>query len=82
MTPFHRTLKTSFSHGKYQENWIQYRTTAEALKRETYLYKTGAAEYRQEKATFPLFVQRIEAIIEGDTSNWKQYISREEGPAA
>lgn len=64
---------------KFQENWIQYRATAEALKQETFLYKTGAGEYRQAENTFLLFVERIEAIIEGDTHNWKQYISRDEG---
>ncbi|MCB0548795.1 MAG: DUF4231 domain-containing protein [Phaeodactylibacter sp.] len=67
---------------KYQENWIQYRATAEALKRETFLYKTGAAEYRNEKAPYPLFVERIEAIIKGDTQNWQQYISKNDSPTA
>ena len=65
---------------KYQDNWIQYRATAEALKRECFLYKTGAGEYRQEKDPFPLFVERIEAIIDNDTSNWQQYVQKEVSP--
>lgn len=64
---------------KYQENWIQYRATAEALKQEIFFYKTGTGEYREEKKPFPVFVERIEAIIAGDIHNWKQYISKDEG---
>lgn len=63
---------------KYQENWIQYRSTAEALKRESFFYKTSSGEYRKAKDPFPLFVERIEAIIEGDTRNWQQYISKDD----
>lgn len=71
-------IEGALSLYKFQDNWIQYRATAEALKRETYFYKTNSGEYRQAQAPFPLFVERIEAIIEGDTSNWQQYISKDE----
>lgn len=60
---------------KYQENWLQYRITAEALKREKFLFSTQAGPYTNPEHRFPYFVERIESIIQDDNVAWKSYSS-------
>lgn len=59
---------------QFQENWTHYRTTAEALKHEKYLYETGTEPYNVEKP-FPLLVQRVESLISKEHSGWVQQVS-------
>ena len=56
------------SLNKLQENWIQYRTTAEVLKQEKYLYLTKSGPYSEGKK-FELFVERIENTISKEEFN-------------
>jgi hypothetical protein len=58
---------------KLQENWIEYRTTAETLKHEKYLYLTNSGTYVEEN-NFERFVERFENLISKENSNWAQYI--------
>lgn len=53
----------------HHENWITYRTTAEMLKHEKYLFLTSSGPYSG-KEQFDLFVQRIESLISKENSNW------------
>lgn len=50
---------------KYQENWILYRTTEEALRREYYLYSNKAEHYDNltDDARKKLLVQNVEALL-------------------
>ena len=48
---------------RFQENWINYRTVAEALKKEKHYYNAGAIEYATDKNKKQLFVERVEALI-------------------
>lgn len=57
---------------QYQERWVEYRATAESLKHEKYLYLTGTDPYAGPDA-FPLLVQRVEALISKEHSNWTGY---------
>jgi hypothetical protein len=59
---------------KYHENWIQYRSTSEALKHEKYLFLTRVAPYDGE-GRFPNLVQRIESLISNENSTWTQTIA-------
>ena len=43
---------------KYQEHWVEYRTTAETLKHEKYLYQTKCKPYTEEDS-FQRLVQRV-----------------------
>ena len=62
---------------RFQEHWIEYRTTSESLKKEKLLFLTESEPYRNESPTkFQLFVQRVEALISKENSNWSQYISQ------
>ncbi len=56
---------------KFQERWIQYRSTCETLKHEKYLYVTGVAPYDQEDR-FSLLVHRVEALISKEHSRWAE----------
>lgn len=52
---------TSFR--KYGETWISYRTTAELLKTEKYLYLTGSGRYRDNPNAFHDLVEAVEALL-------------------
>ncbi|GAA4271597.1 DUF4231 domain-containing protein [Aquimarina gracilis] len=63
---------------KFQEKWAKYRTTAETLKHEKFLYMTKSGHYHAEKAQFNQFVSRIETYISTENSEWSKIISQEE----
>ena len=52
---------------------MSYRTTAEALKQEKYLYLTGSTPY-SETDSFSLFVTRIENVITNQNSGWVETV--------
>ena len=54
---------------KYQEKWIIYRTTIEALSREKMLFVNRAAIYTDENA-FQRFVENIEALLANENKVW------------
>ena len=56
---------------RFQENWIQYRATAEALRREKFLYLTRAEPYARAEP-FGLLVQRVEAVLGSENAAWVQ----------
>lgn len=56
---------------KFQENWIEYRTTAETLKHEKYLYLTESAPYDGKQA-FRLLVERAESLMSKENTSWAQ----------
>ncbi len=63
---------------KYQENWLEYRTTAESLKHEKYLFVTKSGQYGDKQA-FGRFVERIENLISKENSKWAEFIKTEAG---
>jgi Protein of unknown function (DUF4231)/Protein of unknown function (DUF2795) len=56
----------------YFETWVLYRTTAEALKRERFLYINNAADYSglTEEVKNKLLVERIEAMLSSENSKF------------
>jgi hypothetical protein len=56
---------------KYQENWIHYRTSAEALTREKMLFLTRSGPYTRDGA-FQEFVGRVENILGSENSQWAE----------
>ncbi|MDO4179037.1 MAG: DUF4231 domain-containing protein [Phascolarctobacterium sp.] len=56
--------------GKYQENWVNYRRTCEALKREKNLYLTSSGVYHNNETGFEMFVERCEQIRATENSDW------------
>ncbi len=65
------------SLNKFQEIWIEYRTTSETLKHHKYLYLTKSSPYDTEDA-FQVLVQTVEALISKENSNWNNYIKQTE----
>lgn len=61
---------------KFQEKWTTYRTTSEALRRETFLFKTETSPYDVGASSFKLFVSNVEHILSTENSNWSQMITK------
>lgn len=64
------------SLGRYQENWAEYRTTCEGLVKEKYLFETKSEPYGGGEEAFNLLVQRVEALVSKENTNWGQYIMK------
>jgi hypothetical protein len=62
---------------KFQEKWIQYRSTSENLKHEKYLFGTKSGIYASDPK-FHVFVERIEFIISKENLDWTQIIISKE----
>lgn len=56
--------------GQYQQNWLLYRATREALKREEFLYAAGAGPYAGVAGKDELYIERCDAIMSGENAKW------------
>jgi len=57
--------------GQYQQNWLLYRATREALRREELLYTQNAGPYTQAgDDASRIFVERADAIMSGENTKW------------
>ena len=54
---------------RFQENWIEYRATAESLKHEKFLFLTKSPPYEGENS-FHAFVSNVESLISKENTNW------------
>lgn len=54
---------------RFQENWIEFRTTAESLKREKFLFLARVNIYNSDNS-LPLFVQRVEDLMSKENTRW------------
>ncbi len=63
---------------KFQEKWLMYRSTAEALLHEKYIFLTATGRYYQQEEPFQLFVQRVESLLGDEHSNWKETMKKTE----
>jgi hypothetical protein len=55
---------------QYQQNWTSYRSTAEALKHEKYLFLALAGPYAGARAPQALLADRIEGLISQEHAKW------------
>jgi hypothetical protein len=55
---------------QYQQNWITYRSTAEALKHEKFLYLAGVDVYADAGTREATLAQRIEGLISQEHAKW------------
>jgi len=60
---------------KFQEHWIEYRTTCETLKHDKYLYETKCAPYDNEDA-FHHLVKRVESLISKENTQWSRFAEK------
>jgi hypothetical protein len=56
---------------QFQSNWITYRSTAEALKHERYLYLVAAGPYA-DKNRHRVLAERIEGLISQEHAKWTE----------
>jgi hypothetical protein len=55
---------------QYQQNWINYRSTCEALKHEKYTYLGNAAPYANVPEPHALLAERIESLVSQEHAKW------------
>lgn len=55
---------------QFQSNWISYRSTAEGLKHEKYLWQARAGPYLNAQNPEALFAERLEGLISTEHSKW------------
>lgn len=63
---------------QYQQNWITYRSTAEALKHEKYLYLGKAGPYATAKDPHSLLAERIESLVSQEHAKWASVQQQQE----
>ncbi len=55
---------------QYQQNWINYRSTCEALKHEKYLYLAKAGPYATVADPRALLAERVESTVSQEHAQW------------
>jgi hypothetical protein len=55
---------------QYHQNWITYRSTAEALKHEKYLFLSTAGSYATSDNPRTLLAERVESLVSQEHSKW------------
>ena len=63
-------LSSALKTFHFQENWINYRTTCETLKKEVFLYQANVGEYERVADKDQLFVERVEELISRENTLW------------
>lgn len=63
-------LTTALKTFRYQEHWLNYRTTCETLKKEKVFYDAQAGPYRDAEDRDITFVERVEALISQENTTW------------
>ena len=64
---------------QYQQNWINYRSTCEALKHEKYTYLGKAAPYANIPDPHALLAERIESLVSQEHAKWASTQQQEPG---
>ncbi len=59
---------------RYQEKWVEYRVTAENLKREKYFFLTATEPYHGDDK-FTVLVARVETILAAENMQWAESTS-------
>ncbi len=55
---------------QFQQNWTNYRSTAEGLKHEKFLWLAKAGPYKDPENPEALFAERVEALISTEHAKW------------
>ena len=60
---------------KFQEKWLEYRTTSESMIQEKFLFQTLTGPYDNQSEPFKILVNRIENILSNEHVSWSQYMN-------
>lgn len=66
---------------KYEENWINYRTTCETLRKEIHYFEAEIRGYENQNNVedkYSLFVDRVESLISRENTLWITAVEKEE----
>jgi len=63
-------LEGTLHLNQYQQNWITYRSTCEALKHEKYVYLGKASPYAAAADPHALLAERIESLVSQEHAKW------------
>ncbi len=63
-------ITASLKTFKFQENWINYRTICETLKKEIHFYEAKIDVYADNDDNEALFVERVESLISRENTLW------------
>lgn len=55
---------------QYQQLWTSYRSTAETLKHEKYLFHAEAGPYATAEAPLKLLAERVESLVSQEHAKW------------
>ena len=64
------TLEGVQQLNQYHDRWISYRSTAEALKHEKYLFLARAAHYASAPSPSVLLAERVESLVSQEHAKW------------
>ncbi|MFC5861275.1 DUF4231 domain-containing protein [Acidicapsa dinghuensis] len=67
---------------QYQENWTDYRNTAESLKHEKFLFLAKAGPYAGVADLRVMLAERTEALISQENSQWQSVMQRSSQPTS
>lgn len=66
------------SLNQYHENWISYRSTAEQLKHEKYLWLSKAGPYKDANNPEVMLAERVESLISREHAKWEASVEKTE----
>jgi len=55
---------------QFQQNWVSYRSTCEALKHEKFLYLATAGPYATAERPQALLAERVEGLVSQEHAKW------------
>ena len=66
------------SLNQYHDNWISYRSTAEQLKHEKYLWLSKAGPYKDANNPEVMLAERVESLISREHAKWEATMEKTE----
>lgn len=60
------------SYLNYDKKWLEYRSTAEELRKEEQRFKTRTGDYKEAKDAEELFVDRVLELTSQETRDWEK----------
>ncbi|HEY7098684.1 MAG TPA: DUF4231 domain-containing protein [Terriglobales bacterium] len=72
-------LEGTLHLNQYQNNWISYRATAEALKHEKFIFLGSAPPYSNASDPRALLADRVESLVSQENSKWASTQLQQDG---
>lgn len=67
---------------KFQENWLNYRTICETLKKELYFFEADIGDYKDVGTKEALFIERVENLISRENTLWINILKEDKNGGA